>query len=442
MNVLIIGFNDNDFVTELKKANPDWNVVWMAHGTPQAPCTDCDIKFIEIQRGRIGDAPYSGACAAQYQEVFDQFHFYLRMITRVTGEGWIDWNLQDYTNLFNLQFDFFARLFERHRPGIVILSTFPHDGCECIPYLLAKALRIKMLMPLQSIYPNRFFCCTSVESYGKFDEFPAFAEPQPYRITKEHFKPHPYLVFRPEYGMDLRTVGRLWGLLLDKGPARLFMRYFRLREYRKTMRTLCRTEKQVDFNVPFVYFPLHLQPELTTSAIGGIYEDQLLAIERLSITVPKGWWVYVKENRVQTEQYRGRLFFQRLGRLPNVCFISAQISTFKLTERAQFVATITGTAGWEAITGGKNVLVFGHTWYRTLPGVFEFNESFSVEKIMSYRIDHEELERKTGEMISRMLPGIVEAPYQVLYKEFNPLENTKVVVQGLTRCVKYLVGQP
>jgi hypothetical protein len=440
MNVLILGFHYNNTVVELKKLHTDWNIVWIATEQQRKEYVWCESSYENLQRGCVGKTTYSGAYSEQYQKVFDQFLYYLRMMTRVTGEGWVDWTFSDYINLFNLQFDFFARLFLSHNTKLLLLSTFAHEGFDCIPYLLAKALGIKTLIPLQSPFPSRFFCVTSVESYGRFDTVPFFEEPQPYKIEKQHFKPHPYLVFRPEYGIDFNTAKKLWYLFWDKGPARLLMRYYRLKNYNRMVSKLCREETDTRFDVPYVYFPLHMQPELTTTSIGGIYEDQMLAIERLSKRIPDGWMIYVKENFVQTEQHRGMFFFQRLQRLPNVCLISRKINTFKLIENSKFVATITGTVGWEAITGGKNVLVFGHTWYRTLPGVFEFSDTFCTDEIMAYQIDHNELEKKTGEMIAKMLPGIVEKPYEILCKDFDADQNATLVAQGLTRYVQHVMS--
>ena len=43
-------------------------------------------------------------------------------------------------------------------------------------------------------------------------------------------------------------------------------------------------------------------------------------------------------------------------------------------------ATITGTVGWEAITGGKPVIIFGRAWYKTLTGVYTFSPELDLER--------------------------------------------------------------
>jgi hypothetical protein len=154
---------------------------------------------------------------------------------------------------------------------------------------------------------------------------------------------------------------------------------------------------------PFVYFPLQLQPEMTTSALGGDYVDQALALEQLTNILPKGWKILVKENPKQTHFMRDEGFICRLCRLEQVTMIHPRYSTSALLKNCRLVATITGTAGWESLLGGKAVLVFGKPWYRSLEGAFEFTSSVDLDELSAFQPRREEIEkgflrilRKTG----------------------------------------------
>ena len=75
---------------------------------------------------------------------------------------------------------------------------------------------------------------------------------------------------------------------------------------------------------------------------------------------------------------------------------------YELLDKCQFVATITGTVGWEAICKGKNVLVFGIPWYRDLTGVISFREGLTLERnYQLHALEHEVLEHQVGRLMSR-----------------------------------------
>jgi hypothetical protein len=130
-----------------------------------------------------------------------------------------------------------------------------------------------------------------------------------------------------------------------------------------------------DLSKQFIYVPLQYQPEVSTSPMAGVYEDQYLLVELLSRTVPSGWLVYVKENRFMFgkagsgELGREFDFFRRLTKLPNVRLVPLETSPFDLIDNAKAVATATGTSGWEALFRGTPVLSFGYAWYRECDGV-------------------------------------------------------------------------
>ncbi|MBI4093539.1 hypothetical protein HY417_01115 [Candidatus Kaiserbacteria bacterium] len=151
-----------------------------------------------------------------------------------------------------------------------------------------------------------------------------------------------------------------------------------------------RLTSNVGWDVPFVYFPLSFQPERTTSPQGGIFHDQILAVETLAAALPKAWEVYVKEHpsqwwlrgktRYSSARYKG--YYERLAKIPRARLVPIHASSFELTKRSKTVATITGTAGWEALARGKMPLVFGYPWYRDCPGVFRVSSAADCIKAL------------------------------------------------------------
>jgi hypothetical protein len=134
--------------------------------------------------------------------------------------------------------------------------------------------------------------------------------------------------------------------------------------------------QEPDFQRPYVYVPLHYQPEKSTCPEGGVFANLYLLIDLLSKCVPQGWSVYVREHPFQFEargageQSRTTQFYDDLVAFPNVRLVPTTLSPFHLIDHALAVATVTGTSGWEAVVRGKPVLTFGHAWYNGCDGVF------------------------------------------------------------------------
>lgn len=148
--------------------------------------------------------------------------------------------------------------------------------------------------------------------------------------------------------------------------------------------------KYINNEDKYIYFPLHYQPECTTLPLGDVFENQLIAIEWLLYSKPKDVVLYVKEHPAQdfdanTIRYRSLKMYEKIISLPDVKFMSRNISTFELINRSWAVATITGTVGIEAIYKEKPVLMFGYHVYQYAPGVFPIRSlndcSLAMEKI-------------------------------------------------------------
>ena len=125
-----------------------------------------------------------------------------------------------------------------------------------------------------------------------------------------------------------------------------------------------------DFKEKYIYFPLHYQPELSTNPLGGQYVNQLLVVEMLSKVMPN-MKIYVKDHPRSGNFFKNNIFYKSLTKLRNVNLINLDADTYKLIQYSEAVATVTGTAGLEAIIRGKPVLMFGNRFYEHAPGVFK-----------------------------------------------------------------------
>lgn len=350
---------------------------------------------------------------------------------------------QDYfnhLNLFHLYYQYFTKILKDGKVDTVIYFTAPHAGADFLLYCAAKRLGIEVLLTLQSPIPNRFFCVRDIKDFGTFDTTPETGEPIELTIPKTYKKKHFYMSKVPNkrgwllsrffrdiwwsFGMGRQPIN--FGGVIQKQGGRI--RYTSL--FKKN------AEASVDFERKYVYFPLQLQPELTTSVLGNEFSDQLLALERLSAIIPDDWHIYAKENPKQGFQQRDTFFFERFKRIPNCHYLNTSIDTYELLENCQFVASITGTACWESVSGGKPALIFGNVWFKKLPGVISWRPDLSLAEITDTPIDHEDLEKAYSDTMSKTSLGLVDIAYKTIYPEYTEKENGKLITNFLRKAMK------
>ncbi len=156
----------------------------------------------------------------------------------------------------------------------------------------------------------------------------------------------------------------------------------------------------------FIYLPLHLEPEENVHAIGGAYRNQLDAVVALHDQLPPGWTLLLKENPKQSFQHRGEPFDARLAALPNVRFAEPALASDLLLARARLVASITGTAGYEALLLGKPCLYFGEAWYASLPGAVQFKAGLDLVALSTRRIASATLDAAVNHLLGGLADGL------------------------------------
>lgn len=460
-NVVLWGFAFRDARNVLGSLNKDLINIkkWIVNEdeSRESFFEDYDIEFASGWHNKGYFT--AGECAEKY--VTDYIYDHMPMLLQNFARDEFVYRLPhyEYVNIINMLVNHYYAMLKQ---GIdmVVFEDIPHGGSCLTMYMVAKAMGIKTLMLVPAYEAGYFIYCYSIEDYGIFADASDYCEElDDIVIKKEYKKDIAYMtpemmakdlgkhsmsyyfqpLLSPKHYFGKKQV--LWKEqqakylnlydFIEKKIIRSVSRYFQRRCYNKNNN---KTVQYVDFKKKYVYFPLHLQPEMTTDVLGEKYTDQLLAIEKLRNILPDDWYIYVKENPKQKSYMRGRYFFERLSLIPNVVFVDRTVDTYKLMESAQFVSTITGTAAWEAITGGKNALIFGRVWFDHFPGIFRFEEMESIQEILQYKISHDDIQRAINILRRKSIKGYYKQD-ALIYGGIKPQENNDL---ALLKFFKYI----
>lgn len=432
MNTFLWGFNGESGEQIVSKLSNDQQFEIMVWISNSKKCTHNIFDFFNVRDNIFVTKEHD---VLLYKSCYDQgLNTFINMFSRHFQSH--EFTYHDFIDAFNIIYQKLFSLITEKRIKLIIYSNIPHEGPDYISYLIAKELKINTLMFYQSPVGKRFFITQDLSDFGTFENTKQIENAEIVKIDRNH--KGQYFYMQNVKVLENSAIPKKWNyylnLLLKKRYWDLTITMNKHLRYRKFVYSSYRLSHKISMDaVKFVYFPLALQPELTTSAIGGIYNDQLLAIERLSQILPEDWKIIVKENPKQTDFQRGEWFFKRLSHIKNTILIDPRTNSNMLIEKSQFVSVITGTAGWEAIKGGKKALVFGLPWYLSLPGVIKYSEETTLSKIENYTFTHSDLETAFSNLLSKSGKGIIDQAYIKDDPNFDSNLNADSVIKCLKR---------
>jgi len=364
-----------------------------------------------------------------------------------------DWT--DYHHLFQRACRHAWHWLETHDPTVVVYSNVPHQGVAIVQYYLARETGRQTLVFMQSPFAGK---CWLLEHWHDLGSFETARSGKLFDVDVSEPAQSPFYMksVRGDFERKSRAIGhRLRArTLIGLGLTGIGERTRRLnfgrnigrwvravennRYYRQSGTVFNQRPALDDLKEPYVYFPLHLQPEMTTDMLGGAYVDQALALEKLRALVPQDIPIYVKENPKQTGHMRSESFFGRISAIPNTRLIARDVSSFELTGNALAVATVTGTAGWEALRLGKPALVFGHAFWNRLPGAFRISDTLRWKQITSFKFSRRNLEKAAAKLSRYAFAGISDPSYASEMKDYDESQNAS----QLAMAVKYQLEKP
>lgn len=142
----------------------------------------------------------------------------------------------------------------------------------------------------------------------------------------------------------------------------------------------------------YVYFPLHYEPERTTSPDGGVYYDQARAVLEVRSKLPPEVLLVVKEHPSQLYKnmrgYKGRskLFYELLEGVQGIRLAALDIPSSELIRNCLAVVTVTGTAALEASMLGRPSFALGAAWFAGAPNIYAYSDIERFAEIVELRL--------------------------------------------------------
>lgn len=116
----------------------------------------------------------------------------------------------------------------------------------------------------------------------------------------------------------------------------------------------------------FIFYPLHTEPEVSLLVYGKPLIDQLNIIKIISLQLPIGKIMVIKEHPWMVGK-RNIKFYREVLKLGNVRIAEPSLKVNDIIEFAESVLVVTGSTGYDAILCNKPLITLGRSPFNCLP---------------------------------------------------------------------------
>ena len=408
----------------------------------------------------------------------DEYYMYLKILDRSDDIGGQSFSVRD--RLLKDQLNYWYSVFSHNKPDAIVFGNVPHLVYDYPMYLVAKHLKIKTM--IFNVIPFLGWRYLTYSIFSIDGETNLVSWRDDITDTKKEFMTQavapytnasytiPYYIknqikydSRNKKLLQLKIAAKK--TLIKSGLIEKPVDYALRTEWRKSffsytgennpvmdlnynmilMRFKKRLKAAYEKNVTpsdtidkiekYVYVPLHYQPEATTAPLGGLYSDQIYMLEQLRERLPKDVPILVKEHYTQFSDgfygYRGRYltYWDKMSAIDNLHIVPMSYSQKDLIINSLAVATVTGTAGWEAIQYGKCSIVFGESWYRGHPHEIDFKDL--DDDTLNGILNGKELPDLTDEFLNTFCKSLVRTNFAI-DTDKNTIQPSDEVAESIT----------
>jgi hypothetical protein len=116
----------------------------------------------------------------------------------------------------------------------------------------------------------------------------------------------------------------------------------------------------------YIFYPLHAEPEIAISIFSFYYQNQIEVIRNISMSLPAGYKLLVKEHPRNIGR-RSANYYKKILQMPNVDLANPYSNPSYLIRKSKLVIVLQGFLGFEALMSKIPVISLGNAMYNMLP---------------------------------------------------------------------------
>ena len=177
--------------------------------------------------------------------------------------------------------------------------------------------------------------------------------------------------------------------------------------------------KQPNYNMPFVYFPLHVDMERPLLIDAPLYTNQIEILRHIAKSLPIGFQLFVKESPAgNTRGWRKISDYKQILDIPNVILIHHSVPSKELFKKCSLVFTVAGTSGFEAAIYEKPSIVFSEVGYSSLPSVKRVSVLEELPKLIHDALNTKVKSGDVSQFLTFMEKNTIDFDWQGFLKIF------------------------
>lgn len=349
---------------------------WYYRDSIKRPTEKPDISFLEKFENKYGINLWS---IIHTDRNFSSFNEYYKF------------EANEILSILDQECKFFEMVLDEIQPDFFI--TRLHDSHHIyLLYEICKARNIKILMLQPSRIPHRslisgkrFKLDSTIDNSSS--ENKSFEELRNFLKLGDSFKRSKKLgkITSTSKTKQLEAISQFFLFDSSEQYQNIYSNYGRTKskvlstEFKRYLKTKYR-KSYIDRNLsriipskrPFVFFPLHVEPEMSLNIAAPFYSNQLEVIKNIARSLPAGYELVVKEHPVQSRPGWHKIsFYKEIINLPNVKLLHYSVNPYEILRKCSLAITIAGTIAFEAALNNKPSIIFTDIDFTVLSSIIK-----------------------------------------------------------------------